>query len=41
MTAEVVTKNCADFAPGQYDYQACSANSMDGIYGSSTGGICE
>ncbi|KAK8042177.1 Beta-endoglucanase [Apiospora rasikravindrae] len=39
MSAQVVTTNCADFAAPQYDYQACSANSYDGIYGSSTGGV--
>ncbi|KAK8048708.1 hypothetical protein PG994_010438 [Apiospora phragmitis] len=38
MSAQIVTTNCADIAPGQYDYQACSANSQDGIYGSDTGG---
>ncbi|KAK7952313.1 Endo-1-3(4)-beta-glucanase [Apiospora aurea] len=39
MSASVVTNNCADIAPPQYDYQACSANSYDGVFGSDTGGV--
>ncbi|KAK7969383.1 hypothetical protein PG988_008456 [Apiospora saccharicola] len=39
MTAEIDTKNCADNAPGQYPYQACSAHSYDGVFGSNTGGL--
>lgn len=41
MTAQIVTTNCADKAAGQYDYQACSANSEDGVFGSDTGGLCK
>jgi len=41
MTAEIDTKNCADNAPGQYPYQACSAQSYDGVFGSNTGGLCK
>ncbi|KAK7923030.1 hypothetical protein PG985_007101 [Apiospora marii] len=39
LSAQIVTTNCADKAPGQYDYQACSANSEDGVFGSATGGL--
>ncbi|KAK8139534.1 endo-1-3(4)-beta-glucanase [Apiospora sp. TS-2023a] len=39
MTAEIDTKNCADHASNQYDYQACSAHSYDGVFGSDTGGL--
>lgn len=41
MSDPVVTPNCDNAAVGQYSGQGCGVNEVNGLWGSSTGGICK